>query len=106
MKRHFFLRCWALVAGVCLLLAGILSGSLGWATASSSVQASVASGSGGNTSPRTRSQGAHTTGAGPSRFLQTSKVSENVSADPATAVRRAWELARGAGACRFATELV
>jgi hypothetical protein len=120
MKRHFFLRRWALVLGVCLLLAGILTGSLGWATASSSLTASAASGSSGDAAPRTRSEtsqdsgqaapaaGARPSGpvAGLSGFRGTSKVSENVSAEPARVVRRAWELARDAGAYRFVTELV
>jgi hypothetical protein len=35
MKRRFVLRRWAVVAVLCLLLAGILTVSLGWAAASS-----------------------------------------------------------------------
>jgi hypothetical protein len=92
MKQRFVLGRWALAAGLCLLLAGILTVSLVWATAFSSPPPTA------------------TTGA--SRFPETtqasseaSQVPRTVAADPAGAVREAWERARDAGIYAFATDL-
>jgi Concanavalin A-like lectin/glucanases superfamily/Bacterial TSP3 repeat/Bacterial Ig-like domain len=55
--------------------------------------------------PAQAGEAAAVTSARPSRFSKTSKVFAKGAADPAEAVRRAWQRARDAGVYAFATDL-
>jgi uncharacterized repeat protein (TIGR01451 family) len=99
MKRRSNLRRWAVMAGVCLFLAGILAASLAWTTVSPSQPAA-------QPAPGIQAhagQAAPVASPRPLRFPQTSKVS--AAADAAESVRRAWQRARDAGVYDFATDL-
>jgi Concanavalin A-like lectin/glucanases superfamily/Bacterial TSP3 repeat len=108
MKRQSNLKRWAVMAGVCLLLAAVLAASLGWTTASSSrpaaqpVAAQLARAGGESATSNASADSA----SRPSRFAETSKVSAQATDNPAEAVRTAWQRARDAGVYAFATDLV
>jgi hypothetical protein len=109
MRRHLVLRRGALAAGLGLLLAGILTVSLGWASASSSPPPAAAAASReavpvANTGPSGITPGSRSVERSPIAWGQEMEVSKG-SADPAETVREAWERARAAGVYSFATDL-